>query len=84
MSRSADEMDIDRAKGPRLVGASDPAQPNVSVVLNIVKRDNWNTDVSRGSWTRILSNLLGESSDMATVRLYFKAFLSRLRTGQPY
>ncbi|KAK4569442.1 hypothetical protein LTR86_003205 [Recurvomyces mirabilis] len=33
----------------------------VAIVLNIQKQDTWVTDIPRGSWTRILSNILGNS-----------------------
>ncbi|THZ02168.1 hypothetical protein D6C95_03981 [Aureobasidium pullulans] len=33
----------------------------VAVVLNIAKRSNWNLSISPGSWTRVITNLLGNS-----------------------
>lgn len=36
-------------------------QKQVAVVLNIAKRENWNLTISPGSWTRVITNLLGNS-----------------------
>ncbi len=33
------------------------------MTLDIEKRDSWTTDISRGAWTRILTNLVGELLD---------------------
>lgn len=41
------------------LAAKTPKQ--VAVVLNIAKRRNWNLDISPGSWTRVITNLLGNS-----------------------
>jgi len=41
------------------LAAKTPKQ--VAVVLNIAKRTNWNLDISPGSWTRVITNLLGNS-----------------------
>jgi signal transduction histidine kinase/CheY-like chemotaxis protein len=40
-------------------GAKTPKQ--VAVVLNIANRPNWNLNISPGSWTRVITNLLGNS-----------------------
>ncbi|KAI4715650.1 hypothetical protein E4T48_08160 [Aureobasidium sp. EXF-10727] len=37
------------------------APKQVAVVLNIAKRPNWNLNISPGSWTRVITNLLGNS-----------------------
>ncbi|KAG9526449.1 hypothetical protein KCU93_g5582, partial [Aureobasidium melanogenum] len=37
------------------------APKQVAVVLNIAKRSNWNLNISPGSWTRVITNLLGNS-----------------------
>ncbi|KAG9662164.1 hypothetical protein KCU64_g2120, partial [Aureobasidium melanogenum] len=41
------------------LAAKTPKQ--VAVVLNIAKRSNWNLHISPGSWTRVITNLLGNS-----------------------
>ncbi|KAG9700284.1 hypothetical protein KCU95_g805, partial [Aureobasidium melanogenum] len=41
------------------LAAKTPKQ--VAVVLNIAKRSNWNLNISPGSWTRVITNLLGNS-----------------------
>jgi signal transduction histidine kinase len=33
----------------------------VAVILNIAKRSNWNLTISPGSWTRVITNLLGNA-----------------------
>jgi signal transduction histidine kinase/CheY-like chemotaxis protein len=40
-------------------GAKTPEQ--VAVVLSIANRPNWNLNISPGSWTRVITNLLGNS-----------------------
>jgi signal transduction histidine kinase/CheY-like chemotaxis protein len=37
------------------------APKQVAVVLNIAPRPNWNLNISPGSWTRVITNLLGNS-----------------------
>jgi signal transduction histidine kinase/CheY-like chemotaxis protein len=41
------------------LAAKTPKQ--VAVVLSIAKRSNWNLNISPGSWTRVITNLLGNS-----------------------
>ena len=50
-------------------------QNAVSVVLDIEKRDSWATAMTPGSWTRVLTNIFGNSlkytpSVLITIRLF--------------
>lgn len=37
-----------------------PTAKDVAVVLNIERRESWWTDLSRGSWTRLVTNIVGK------------------------
>ncbi|KAI7253073.1 hypothetical protein KC343_g4501 [Hortaea werneckii] len=42
-------------------GTQPPAIRNVAVVMDITKRVNWCVALSKGSWTRVITNLLGNA-----------------------
>jgi signal transduction histidine kinase len=58
------------------IESSTASQPDtVAFVLDIAKRDSWATSMTPGSWTRVLSNIVGNSlkytpSGSITVRLF--------------
>ncbi|KAK1069638.1 hypothetical protein LTR74_004751 [Friedmanniomyces endolithicus] len=57
--RDDDDTDTRSAKRPNQ--SSTVRDEDITVTLDIEKRDSWTTDISRGAWTRILTNLVGNS-----------------------
>ncbi|KAK0305185.1 hypothetical protein LTR01_007044 [Friedmanniomyces endolithicus] len=53
--------DDDDATPPSSDSSSTVGDEDITVTLDIEKRDSWSTDISRGAWTRILTNLVGNS-----------------------
>ncbi|KAK0337249.1 hypothetical protein LTR02_013275 [Friedmanniomyces endolithicus] len=56
-----DDDDTDTASAKRPNQSSTVSDEDITVTLDIEKRDSWTTDISRGAWTRILTNLVGNS-----------------------
>ncbi|TKA75279.1 hypothetical protein B0A55_05085 [Friedmanniomyces simplex] len=59
LSTSNFQDDDDTSTGSTMRSTTD--EEEITVTLDIQKRDSWTTDLSRGAWTRILTNLVGNS-----------------------
>ena len=62
MPNTGGDVDSDRTRAKRSRKPTSATEDDVAIVLNIQKQESWVTDISRGSSTRIISNLLGQST----------------------
>lgn len=45
---------------PASTSHSQPAERDLAVIVNVTKRANWWVTLSKGSWTRVITNLVGK------------------------
>lgn len=45
---------------PASTSGSQPAARDLAVIVNVTKRANWLVTLSKGSWTRVITNLVGK------------------------